>query len=229
MAAIIGIREKIFELADEEYRKFQSALCPGCRNIIGVRVPLLRNLAKEIARGDWRGYLGNAENDYFEEVMLQGMVIGYAQAETEELIGYIKSFVPKIDNWAVCDSFCTGLKFTKKNRDRVWENLLLHLSSKEEFEIRFGTVMLLNYYVEDDYIDRVLQLLDGIKHEGYYVKMAVAWAVSVCFVKFPGKTTDYLMQNALDDFTFNKSLQKITESLRVDKETKTLIRGMRRK
>jgi 3-methyladenine DNA glycosylase AlkD len=229
MAVMIGIREKIFELADEEYRKFQSTLCPGCSNIIGVRVPLLRNLAKEIARGDWRGYLENAENDYFEEVMLQGMVIGYALAETEELIGYMKSFVPKIDNWAVCDSFCTGLKFTKKNRHRVWENLHLHLSSKEEFEIRFGTVMLLNYYVEDDYIDRVLLLLDGIKHEGYYVKMAVAWAVSVCYVKFPGKTMDYLKQNALDDFTFNKSLQKITESLRVDKETKTLIRGMRRK
>jgi 3-methyladenine DNA glycosylase AlkD len=229
MATMIGIREQIFELADEEYRKFQRKLCPGCSNILGVRVPLLRNLAKDIARGDWRGYLENAENDYFEEVMLQGMVIGYAQAETKELIGYINAFVPKIDNWAVCDSFCTGLKFTKKNRDIVWENLHLYLSSKEEFEIRFGTVMLLNYYVEDDYIDRVLQLLDGIKHEGYYVKMAVAWAVSICYVKFPGKTMDYLMQNALDDFTFNKSLQKITESLRVDKETKTLIRGMRRK
>jgi 3-methyladenine DNA glycosylase AlkD len=229
MATMMGIREQIFELADEEYRKFQSTLCPGCTNILGVRVPLLRNLAKDIARGDWREYLENAENDYFEEVMLQGMVIGYAQAETEELLGYIKAFVPKIDNWAVCDSFCTGLKFTKKNRDIVWENLLLHLSSKEEFEIRFGTVMLLNYYVEDDYIYRVLQLLDGIKHEGYYVKMAVAWALSICYIKFPGKTMGYLMQNALDDFTFNKSLQKITESLRVDKETKTLIRGMRRK
>jgi len=229
MATMIGIREQLFELADEEYRKFQSTLCPGCSNILGVRVPLLRNLAKDIAKGDWCGYLKNAGNDYFEEIMLQGMVIGYAQAETEELMGYIKAFVPKIDNWAVCDSFCTGLKFTKKNRSRVWENLHLHLASKEEFEIRFGTVMLLNYYVEEDYIDRVLLLLDGIKHEGYYVKMAVAWAVSICFVRFPEITIDYLMQNALDDFTFNKSLQKITESLRVDKETKTLIRGMRRK
>ena len=229
MATMIGIREQIFELADEEYRKFQSTLCPGCSNILGVRVPLLRNLAKEIARGDWRGYFENAENDFFEEVMLQGMVIGYAQAEIDELIRYINAFVPKIYNWAVCDSFCTGLKFTKKNRDILWENLYMHLSSKEEFEIRFGTVMLLNYYVEEDYIDRVLLLLDGIKHKGYYVKMAVAWAVSICFVKFPEKTMDYLMQNSLDNFTFNKSLQKITESLRVDKETKTLIRGMRRK
>ena len=105
----------------------------------------------------------------------------------------------------------------------------MHLSSKEEFEIRFGTVMLLNYYIDDGYIDRVLLLLDGIKHEGYYVKMAIAWAVSICFVKFPEKTMNYLMQNTMDNFTFNKSLQKITESLRVDKETKIIIRGMRRK
>jgi 3-methyladenine DNA glycosylase AlkD len=229
MSKMIGIREQIFELADQEYRKFQSALCPGCSNILGVRVPLLRNLAKDIARDDWREYLENAGNDYFEEIMLQGMVIGYAQAETEELIGYIKAFVPKIDNWAVCDSFCTGLKFTKKNRERIWDNLHLHLSSKEEFEIRFGTVMLLNYYIDEDYIDRVLLMLDGIKHEGYYVKMAIAWALSLCFVKFPEKTMNYLLQNTLDNFTFNKSLQKITESLRVDKETKILIRGMRRK
>lgn len=223
------IRDRIFELADEEYRKFQSKLCPGTENIVGVRLPLLRNLAKEIARGDWRGYLDNAASDYFEEVMLQGMVIGYADAETEELLVHVRAFVPKIDNWAVCDSFCTGLKFTKSNMDKVWEHLQPYLSSEEEYEIRFGVVMLLNFYVESEYVDRLLMLLDGIKHEGYYVKMAVAWAVSVCYVKFPEITAAFLKDNELDDFTFNKSLQKITESLRVDMETKALVRSMKRK
>lgn len=225
----IGIRKQIFGLADEEYRKFQSKLCPGTGNIVGVRLPLLRKLANEIARGDWRGFLENAESEYFEEVMLQGMVIGCADAETEERLSRIAAFVPKIDNWAVCDSFCTGLKFTKKNMDTVWGHLQIHLSSEEEFEKRFGVVMLLNYYVESGYIDRVLALLDAVRHEGYYVKMAVAWAVSICYVRFPEKTAAFLRDNTLDDFTFNKSLQKITESLRVDKETKNLIRSMKRK
>lgn len=89
--------------------------------------------------------------------------------------------------------------------------------------------MLLDFYINDEYIDKVLKLLDNVNHPGYYAKMAVAWAVSICYIKFPEKTMDYLKNNNLDDFTYNKSLQKICESLRVDKETKKIIKAMRRK
>jgi len=75
----------------------------------------------------------------------------------------------------------------------------------------------------------VLQLLDRVRHEGYYVKMAVAWAVSICFIRLPKPTTAYLHDNSLDDFTYNKALQKITESLRIDPDTKAWIRSMKRK
>ena len=224
-----SIREQIFELSDEEYKRFQSKLCPANDNIVGVRLPLLRKLAKEIAKGNWREYIRTAQNNYYEEVMLQGMVLGYVKANIEEILSYILDFVPKIDNWAVCDSFCIGLKFTKVNREHVWGFLQPYLSSKQEFEMRFGIVMILNFYVEEDYIDKVLVLLDRAKNEGYYVKMAVAWAVSVCYVKFPEKTMEYLKNNTLDDFTYNKALQKITESLKIDKDTKELIRSMKRR
>ena len=224
-----SIREQIFELSDEEYKRFQSKLCPANDNIVGVRLPLLRKLAKEIAKGNWREYIRTAQNNYYEEVMLQGMVLGYVKANIEEILSHISDFVPKIDNWAVCDSFCIGLKFTKVNREHVWGFLQPYLSSKQEFEMRFGIVMILNFYVEEDYIDKVLVLLDRAKNEGYYVKMAVAWAVSVCYVKFPEKTMEYLKNNTLDDFTYNKALQKITESLKIDKDTKELIRSMKRR
>ncbi|MCY6959907.1 DNA alkylation repair protein [Clostridium brassicae] len=223
------IREQIFELADEEYKNFQSKLCPGNDNIVGVRVPVLRKLAKQIAKGNWREYMSTAEDKYYEEVMLQGMVLGHVKADIEEILNYVKNFIPKINNWAVCDSFCTGLKFTKRNMERVWDFIQPYLSSSEEFQIRFAVVMLLDFYIEENYIDRVLKLLDETKHEGYYVKMAVAWAISICYVKFPEKTMKYLKNNTLDDFTYNKALQKIIESLRVDKQTKMLIRSMKRK
>lgn len=223
------IREQIFQLADGKYREFQSGLCPGNDNIVGVRLPLLRKLAKQIAKGDWKTYMKEAENEYYEEVMLQCLVLGYVKADVEEILNFVTDFIPKIDNWAVCDSLCTGLKFTKTNRDTVLNYIKPYLSSKKEFEMRFAVVMLLNFYIDENYIDRVLLLLDGVKHEGYYVKMAVAWAVSICYVKFPEKTMEYLKNNTLDDFTYNKALQKITESLRVDKETKTLIRSMKRR
>lgn len=223
------IKERLTELADEEYRQFHSKLVPGTDNILGVRLPHLRELAKELAKGDWQGYLLAAQDDYYEETMLQALVIGHIKTDIDTTLHYIAAFIPKISNWAVCDSFCSSLKITKKHKDQVWEFLQPYLTSSKEYELRFGIVMLLNYYIDDKYIDQVLVHLDTAKHEGYYVKMAVAWALSICFVKYPEKTLDYLQHNTLDDFTYNKALQKILESYRVDQETKALIRRMKRK
>ncbi|MBP2656681.1 MAG: alkylation repair enzyme [Firmicutes bacterium] len=223
------IRERLFVLAEEDYQKFSAALIPNIANVIGVRLPLLRKIAKEIVKGDWRQFMAVPESEYFEEIMLQGMVLGYAEAEVEERLSYIAAFIPRIDNWSVCDSFCTGLKFTNDNKARVWDFLQPYLTSTEEYELRFAIVMLLNFYIEDKYIQQVLMGIDNVKHAGYYVKMAVAWAVSICYVKLPEPTGFYLANNTLDDFTYNKALQKITESCRVDKETKALIRRMKRR
>ncbi|RXZ80312.1 DNA alkylation repair protein [Paenibacillaceae bacterium] len=224
-----AIKGQLRELADVDYQKFTAALIPNITNVLGVRLPELRKLAKKIAREDWRAYLQQAESTYFEEVMLQGMVIGYLKTDIEEILHRVADFVPKIDNWSVCDSFCIGLKVTKTNMETVWGFLQPYLRSNEEYEIRFGVVMLLDFYIEEEYITEVLQLLDSIKHEGYYVKMAVAWAISICYVKFPEQTMTYLRNNTLDDFSFNKALQKITESYRVDQESKKIIRSMKRK
>ncbi len=225
---IPSIREQLEQLADESYKTFAAALLPGCDTILGVRLPLLRKIARDIAKKDWRAYVNTAPTGCFEEVMLLGMVIGYAKADTEEKLSLVARFVPFITNWSLCDSFCTGLTFTKKNRETVFEFLQPFLESNEEFTIRFAVVMLLSYYIDEVWIDRLFPLLDTVRHEGYYVRMAVAWAVSICFVKYPEKTFTYLNRCRLDDFTFNKSLQKITESLRVSPETKRQIRAMRR-
>ena len=148
------LREKLFSLADEKYKEFHGSLCPGTNNIIGIRVPILRNLAGSIAKEDWREYLKNAKDDYYEEVMLQGMVIGLAKMEFDERIEYVKEFIPKIDNWAVCDVTCAGFKFTKKNMEEVWKFLKPYLASNKEFEIRFAVVMLLDFYITEEYLLR---------------------------------------------------------------------------
>ena len=222
------LRDKLFELSDDKFKTFHSRLCPNTDNIIGVRLPLLRQLAKEIAKGDWRNFLSNSKEEYYEEILINGLVIAYAKCDVEERLNYIESFVPKIDNWAICDSFCNTLKFVNKNKEIMWEFIQPYLKSYNEFEIRFAVVIILNYYITEDYIDLVLKTLDNIKHDGYYVKMAIAWAISMCFVKFEEKTMAYLKDNSLDDFTYNKSLQKICESLRIDKNTKELIKSMKR-
>ena len=223
------IRQKIFELADGKYKKFHSNLCPNTNNIVGVRVPVLRNLAKEVAKQDIKDYLRNAKNDYYEEIMLQGMVIGLAKIDLKQTCNYLVNFIPKIDNWAVCDVTIAGLKITKKYQKEMLEFLKPYLKSNKEFELRFAIVMLLDFYITEEYIDIVLKILNRVKHEGYYVKMAVAWAISIAFIKFPKKTMKLLKQNDLDNFTYNKALQKITESYRVDEKIKLIIKNMKRK
>ena len=120
-------------------------------------------------------------------------------------------------------------RFVDKNKKRVWLFLEDRMKSDKEYEIRFGVVMAMAHYIDEEYINNVLQWMDRISHEGYYVKMAVAWALSVCYVKFPQKTVNYLKENHLDDFTYNKALQKIIESYRVSTEDKEIIRSMKRK
>lgn len=223
------IRERIFDMADEEYKRFQSSLIPGEERMLGVRLPYLRELAREIVKDDWRNYLNNALDEYYEEIMLQGLVIGYAKAAPEEILKHTARFVPKINNWGVCDSFCTGLKLAKKQPRMVWDFIQPYLESDNEFEVRFAVIMMLAHFITDDFIDHVFSSMNQVRHKGYYVKMGVAWAVSVCYVKYPEKTMAYLGNSILDDFTFNKSLQKILESNRVDRESKAVIRSMKRK
>ena len=221
----------LHSMAEPEYQKFTAALIPNVdpKTILGVRITNLRNIAKKISRGDWRGYLSAASNDCFEEIMLQGMVIGYAKADIAEILKYTEKFIPEINNWSVCDSFCTTLKITKKYQDEMWAFVTPYLKDDREFFVRFGVIMLLDYFVDEKHANEAFRLMDDIKCDGYYVKMAVAWAVSVYFVKLPKLTMKYLKNNRLDDFTYNKALQKITESYRVSDETKSLIRSIKRK
>lgn len=223
------IRNKIEELADEKYKKFHTGLCPNSNEIVGVRVPLLRNLAKEIVKeGKVEEYLKNALDNSYEEILLQGMVLGIWKTTIEKFTEYLEKFIPKINSWAVCDVAVAGFKITKKNMEYMWEFIQKYLKSKNEFELRFAIVMMLDFYITEEYINEVLQILNNIKHDGYYVKMAVAWTLQVAFVKFPEKTMKLLENNNLDNWTYNKALQKITESYRVENETKQIIRNMKR-
>lgn len=214
--------------AEENFAEFQRKLIPG-ENILGVRTPRLRAIAKQIAKSDWRRFLAEAKDNTMEEIMMQGLVIGSAKMEYSEGLEHAAAFVPKIKSWATCDICGSSFKFLKKDMERSFAFLEQYLSSKDEFAVRFAVTLLMGFFTADEYLDRLFRIYDEVHHEGYYVKMAVAWAVSLCFIKFPDRTMAYLKSNRLDDWTYNKALQKITESYRVNPETKQVIRGMKRK
>jgi 3-methyladenine DNA glycosylase AlkD len=217
-------------MAETKYKEFSQSLIPGSRPILGVRIPALRNLAKEIAKGDWKAYLDNAVDDTFEEVNLQGFVIGYAKADYETLLPYIRKYVAKINDWSLCDGFCATLKVTKMYKFQFKELLKEYAEKNTEFDQRFVAVMLMDYYLEDEDIDATLVMLDGLKHDSYYCKMGVAWAVATAMAKQREKTWEYMQQgnNTLDDWTYNKSIQKMIESYRISDEDKAMLRQMKR-
>ena len=155
--------------------------------------------------------------------MLQGMLI--AKTGDFELV---KQFVPKINNWSVCDKFCNSLKCVKDNKQQVWKFIQPYLKSKKEYNNRFALVIMLEYFIEEDYLAKIFEILNTFNSKKYYAQMAVAWLVSMCFVEFPKETTEFLKTTKLDDWTYNKSIQKIIESLKVDKPTKQKLKLMKR-
>ena len=203
MDDFLEIRQEIERLAENDYKKFSANLLPGVEHVLGVRLPQLRQIAKEVAQGNWQQYLLE-EPYYFEELMLQGMVIGAIKVEPKERLRYIAAFVPRINSWSVCDSFCSGLKFAAKNQQLVWEFLQPYLHSGEEYQIRFAVVMMMDYFLNEGYIAQVLSLLDELRHEGYYVKMAVAWTLATALAKQPEATWSYFQRHHLDAETWKK-------------------------
>lgn len=224
-----NIKDILNEYIDEKFKDFTSALIPGARPILGVRVPILRKLAKEIAKDDWQTYLKTAPEDTYEEVAIKGFVIGYAKAELRILLPYIAEHIERINDWSLCDGFCSNLKAVKKYRDEFLEFLLPYAKIEDEFKQRVVAVMLMTYYLTDDYIDLSLKTLDSLKNEKYYCKMAVAWAIATAWAKQREKTYCYMQDgnNTLDDWTYNKAIQKMLESYRVSDEDKAMLRQMK--
>ncbi|MGN1030694.1 MAG: DNA alkylation repair protein [Butyricicoccaceae bacterium] len=224
-----GISARLHELADERYRTFHGGLCPGTENILGVRTPVLRSYARELLRTHSGGELLNIiGTDWYEEILLRGMVIGLDKsASWEDTWARTEQFVPLIDNWAVCDLFCGGLKMVKKHRTEVLERIQPYLTASEEFSVRFALVILLDYFVEADTLEAVFDAVRRVRHDGYYVRMAAAWLLSVCLVKQYEATVAFLQTAELDEWTYRKAIQKARESRRLTPERKRFLQQMK--
>lgn len=220
------LRERLFGLADTAYRDFMRPLVPGIGPLIGVRVPELRRLARELARGDWHDYLAGASDHYFEERLLQGLVIGCARCMPEERLALTERYLALVDNWALCDLFCRRLPSAE--REPMWHFIGPLFCSDREYVARFAAVMGRGNFVDDVHLAALLDLLDSCRHEGYYARMGVAWALSDCYVKYPGPTEEFLRRATLDPRTHNLALRKIAESRRVAPETRIRLRALRR-
>ena len=223
------VRKQLESLAEPGFSKFSSALIPRLsRPLIGVRLPILRNMAKAIVRDYGERWLQDDPSfDYFEEVMLYGMVLGYLPLSWPQKWKEIIKFVPWIDNWSVCDSCCATYTDVRKHRKEVFPDLLSHLESDSEFKQRFAVVMLMDHYLVDDYIVPVLAAWKNMVPAGYYVEMAIGWGLSVAALRYPEATVNVLESPVMSLSCRKKACQKILESRRSSNELREKVKLIR--
>ena len=202
------ITKELFALRDETYFEFHKKLIPNIPEecLIGVRTPALRAYAKEVAnRQECYDFLQELPHTYYEENNLHGALLSLLYKDVESYLQELEKFLPYINNWATCDMM--GPKVFKKNLPLVYEHVKKWIASEDTYTVRFGVVTLLGYFLENAFQPEMLDLVAGIESEEYYVKMAVAWALSICLIKYWDKTIAYMESedNHLDDFTYIKA------------------------
>lgn len=223
------LEPRLRSLASEHQAKFSSGLTPNCKPMLGVRLPELRKIAKEIAKADYKEFLEECSDIYFEYETLQAYVLGYAKDDIEVILSYADRFLPKIKDWSVNDSFCQNFTIARKYPERVFDWLMDYAKQDAEFPQRVVAVLLMSHFLVPEYIDKVLTVMDTLQHDGYYTKMGVAWCVATAYAKFPKETGVYLADNKLRDWTYNKAIQKMCESYRVGDADKEYWKARKRK
>ena len=223
-----SIEKELFEMSDLTNLEFhKKTINDDTRKYIGIKIPTLRKYAKILARQYELEYLlKNIKEDYYEEVLLKAILIGeYKKLKWQELEKHIRFYVPKITNWSLCDTLCSSLKITKQYKKEMWKLIQEYLKSSKEFEVRFALVMLLNYYLDDEHIEEIYKIINQVNVDKYYVKMANAWLISYCVIKYYDRTTDFLKKEYKnDEWTQNKAIQKLIESFRLTKEQKETLK-----
>ncbi len=221
------IQKRLFSLQDLKYKDFNSKLIPNVPldSQIGVRIPDIRRVAKEIKNTDEaRVFIGTLPHRYFEENNLHGYLIESIN-DFDEAMECTEKFLPFIDNWATCDTISP--KVFKKNIPALYEKIKVWLKTGDTYTIRFGVNMLMKFFLDENFGEEILALVCEIESEEYYVNMVRAWFFATAIAKQREKTLPYLEEKRLDKWTHNKTIQKCIESYRITKEDKKLLKEMK--
>jgi len=222
------IQEKLFALQDKEYAKFQANLTPGIPldSFIGVRVPRVRELAKEIKKEEYvKEFLNTLPHKYYDENMLHAVLISEMK-DYIEIIEYLDKFLPYVDNWAVCDIMSP--KTLSKYKGLLINKIQEWIDCDKVYTIRFGIEMLMSFYLDDDFDPSYLEMVSKVKSNEYYVNMMIAWFFATSLAKQWDATIPYIEKGILDRWTNNKTIQKARESYRITNEQKEYLNTLKK-
>lgn len=215
----------LFSLKDEKYKGFHSKITDTKLEIIGIRVPILRNIAKRIKKTNIEDFFKLVNNTYYEEIFIYGVLL--ANSKEEIVDKYLLDFINRIDNWAVCDSFCSSLKIVNKKSGKYWIYFTNLIDLDKEFQTRVSIIIMMDYYLNDNYIDRVLKIVTSIDSDKYYINMAISWLLSMAIIKYEDKVINIIRSKTLNKFVQNKTISKINDSYRINKNIKNMLKEYR--
>lgn len=222
-------QEKLFSMQDTTYKAFNAKLIPTINpdKVIGVRMPQLRKLAKEmIKHEDLAHFLSELPHTYHEENVLHMLIISSTK-DFEEAIKVYQTFLPYADNWVVTD--CQTSAVFKKNPEKLLPFIDEWLTSSEEYTVRFAILQLMNIYlVDENFNQSILERVCEVKSEAYYVNMMRAWFFATSLAKQYDATIAYISERRLDEWTHQKTIQKARESLRISPETKDYLKTLKK-
>ena len=223
----MNIQEELFKLQDLNYKNFTSKLIPNINKdvIIGVKIPLIRTLAKKINFEDTIKFKNDLPHKYHEENILHTCLMNIYIKDLDTYLEYLDKFLPYIDNWEVCDVL--NPKIFKKDYNKVHKYLLNILKDKRTYYKRFAIVSLLQFYLGNNLYKKDLITLSKIKSNDYYVNMAISWYYSVALIKNYEEVIPLFENKILDKWIHNKSIQKAIESYRISDEIKSYLRSLK--
>lgn len=222
-----AIQEKLFALQDLNYRQFQAKLMPTVdpEQIIGVRMPALRKLAKELkGTAEAEAFLAALPHRYYDENNLHGLLL-CARSGYEETVAGLEIFLPHVDNWATCDLLSP--RAFRTHPPQLPEQIRRWLDSGDTYTVRFGLEMLMSFYLDECFRPEYLDWAAEVKSEEYYVRMMVAWYFATALAKQYDAALPYLTSRRLEQWTHNKTIQKAVESYRIAPEQKDALRALR--
>ena len=224
----MDVSQKLIEMRDEKYRDFTSPLIPNVskENIIGVRLPNIKKLAKELYKsGEYTSFINVLPHTYFEEYHLHSYILSEFK-EIDVFIKEVERLLPYIDNWSVCDSLRP--KCFEKNKDKVLSHIKNWLKSEHIYTQRFAIEMLMVHYLNEDFKVEYLELVSNVNAENYYLKMMVAWYFATALAKQYEATLLYIENHSIKDkWTHNKAIQKALESYRVSEDKKLFLKTLK--
>lgn len=224
---IAEIQERLFEMQDVEYQAFQCKLMPTVEpdSVIGVRMPQLRQFAKEIAkREDIGDFLEQLPHQYYEENNLHGLIVE-AMKDYDLCIAQLDRFLPYVNNWATCDMMSP--KIFKKHLSQLLQPIQRWMAAEDVYMVRFGIGMLMKFYLDDAFEPEYLEWVAAIQSDEYYINMMIAWYFATALAKQYDSTIPFLEKRQLSTWVHNKTIQKAVESYRIKEDQKTYLRTFR--